>query len=297
MLFLSIGNINAIAIECDSCDDCTIKLNGEYGEVYLNTSIINHTGTCINNPANFNNKIFDCQGHTIDGDNIGYDYGIYLIGKKGNTIRNCVISNFNNGIFLWSTSSSNVTNNNINLNYGDGIMLYYSNENIMYSNNITSNGDNGMLIKTSRGNIIINNTCNSNNGNGIYLRAPSNWNNVTNNRANNNQLNGLYITASTGAQIINSNIFCNNNQINETYYDINGFGTYLDNKSGNNICDTTYNWNDNGATGCEYTCEVDDWVLLYEPTATTLFTIGLVAIYGLIHIKRKKESKIINQQK
>ena len=50
---------------CYSCEDCTSKLNGSYDVVLLNTSIYNHNGTCISFPTN--NKIFDCQGNTIDG--------------------------------------------------------------------------------------------------------------------------------------------------------------------------------------------------------------------------------------
>ncbi|PKP55415.1 MAG: hypothetical protein CVT89_08530 [Candidatus Altiarchaeales archaeon HGW-Altiarchaeales-2] len=36
--------------------------------VKLNQSITNQAGSCIYNPLNWTNKIFDCQGNTIDGD-------------------------------------------------------------------------------------------------------------------------------------------------------------------------------------------------------------------------------------
>ena len=70
----------------------------------LTADITNHTGICINNPANFSNKIFDCQGNTIDGDDSGSDYGIYLNGKSGNMIKNCVVTHFTYGIYLDNTS-------------------------------------------------------------------------------------------------------------------------------------------------------------------------------------------------
>ena len=64
---------------CSNCSDCEAALqdNG-HSEVRLTANINNHTGTCIDNSANFNNKIFDCQGHTIDGDGNGMNYGIFL---------------------------------------------------------------------------------------------------------------------------------------------------------------------------------------------------------------------------
>ncbi|MFN3528252.1 MAG: hypothetical protein ACK4YO_04040, partial [Candidatus Altarchaeaceae archaeon] len=61
-----IGSVNAYTndgagnCECSSCSDCTDALNAdECINVKLTTDIIDHSGTCINNPANFNNKIFD----------------------------------------------------------------------------------------------------------------------------------------------------------------------------------------------------------------------------------------------
>ncbi len=67
--------------ECSNCNDCTNALNDNNNcsnTVKLNQSITNQAGSCINSPLNFTNKIFDCQGNTLDGDNFGTDYGIYL---------------------------------------------------------------------------------------------------------------------------------------------------------------------------------------------------------------------------
>ncbi len=71
--------------ECGNCNDCTNALNDNNNcssTVKLNQSITNQVGSCIYNPLNWTNKIFDCQGNTVDGDNSGTDYGIYL---KSNT--------------------------------------------------------------------------------------------------------------------------------------------------------------------------------------------------------------------
>ena len=108
---------------CNSCSDCTNALNDNSvcnNEVKLTADIINQSGTCISNPSNFTNKIFDCQGHTIDGDDSGTDYGIYLYEKTGNTIKNCIITDFYYGIYLSSSSNYNtLTSNTANYNnYG-----------------------------------------------------------------------------------------------------------------------------------------------------------------------------------
>ena len=105
MVVLVGWSVNACDYYCNSCDDCEAKITAASagGTICLTQSINNYPGTCINNPENFNNKIFDCQGNTIDGDDSGNDYGIYLYKNPGNTIRNCVINDFAHGIFLDSS--------------------------------------------------------------------------------------------------------------------------------------------------------------------------------------------------
>ena len=89
----------------DGAGTCTIKTgenctcinqalnDAACNEVRLQSDIINWIGTCIDNPANFNNKVFDCQRHAIDGDNStgNNDFGIDLNGKSNNVIKNCEI--------------------------------------------------------------------------------------------------------------------------------------------------------------------------------------------------------------
>lgn len=91
--------VNVVNCNCSSCDECEEKLNNPVCSVVkLNKSISGYSGTCINNPVNFTNKTFDCQGHTIDGDGLGTwqnpTYGIYLNNKQNNTIKNCIITDF-----------------------------------------------------------------------------------------------------------------------------------------------------------------------------------------------------------
>jgi len=181
---------------CNSCSECTEKLNSPFcTEVYLTADITNQAGTCINNPENFNNKIFDCQGHTIEGN--GYDTGIYIYEKTGNTIKNCIITKFEDGIYLDYSSDNTVINNTAN-NNSYGIYLDYSSNNTITNNTANNNsyyysyyyryGGIGIYLFSSSNNTITNNTVNSNNWNGIYLYYSSN-NIMRNNTMNNNAYN------------------------------------------------------------------------------------------------------------
>ena len=186
----------------DACVDCSAALNDNTNCAnqvnYVGTvQINNHTGICINNPANFSNKIFDCQGHTIEGNGSGSEYGIYLNGKSGNIIKNCVVTSFFYGIYLNSFSNNNtLINNAANLNSGVGIYLGYASNNTLINNTANSNSLDGIYLNSSsNNNTLTNNTANSNGGVGIYLLYSSN-NTLINNTAN-SSWNGIYLTVSS----------------------------------------------------------------------------------------------------
>ena len=150
---LSGGVSAACDIYCDSCDTCTAEINAaSAGEtICLNQSIYNHSGTCINNPSGFNNKVFDCQENTIAGDDIGVYplgveqfHGIYLSNKINNTIKNCIVSDFVYGISLGSSSDSTLTNNIISSNYY-GVYIHLSQLNPILTSNFNNISDNNPL--------------------------------------------------------------------------------------------------------------------------------------------------------
>lgn len=90
---------------CSTCDTCEDALNSvDCDIVKLTADITDYSGTCINNPTNFTSKTFNCQDNIIDGDNIGSDHGIYLNVKINNTIQNCNISDFYEGILFDNAS-------------------------------------------------------------------------------------------------------------------------------------------------------------------------------------------------
>ena len=294
-IFAPLGQIQEAGVcNCSSCDDCKNKLNDpSCTEVRLNTSIYNQARTCIDNPANFSNKIFDCQGHIIEGNSIDEnlpDAGIYIVGKTGNTIKNCIITKFRMGILLSSSSNNNVvTNITANDNTYHGIHLYYSSNNTITNNtannngnygifsysssnntiasNIANNNSEGILLESSSNNTITNNTANINSY-GILLSSSSNNNVVTNNTANNNYYYGIALSYSSNNTIENNGILNNsigifseqsNSTINRnvvcgnTQLDFNS-SDWLSSYGSNNTCSNPDGWNDTGTTGCTYRC-------------------------------------------
>ncbi len=241
------NNLGNGICECSDCNDCTNALNDNENcsnTVKLNQSITNQAGSCINNPVNFTNRTFDCQGHTIDGDNSGTDYGIYLNGKQNNTIKNCIITNFYHGIYLYSSSNSNITSNTADNNGYYGIFLSSSNNNTLTSNTANNNHWEGIsLYSSSNNNTLTSNTAN-NNWYGIYIKFSSN-NALTDNTANNNH-RGLYLYYSSD-NILIRNLFCNNGATDIYSDSSQTIGLHT-------ICNTPYDFSDIDTTGCSASC-------------------------------------------
>ena len=141
--------VTALAAKCNSCSDCTKKLNGEYDTVVLTTDLINVEGSCIIFGAD--NIVFDGGGHKIDGDDKGeFESGIAMTSKSGNTIRNCEIADFESGITLYGSSKNEIYDNKISSNYYDGIWISEeSNSNSIYSNWIEDNGKYGVFFSSN----------------------------------------------------------------------------------------------------------------------------------------------------
>ncbi|MCK4635121.1 MAG: DUF1565 domain-containing protein, partial [Candidatus Aenigmarchaeota archaeon] len=221
--------------ECDSCSDCNTKIgNADAGDtVKLNTSISNQVGTCID----FNGKdniTFDCDGHTIDGDDTESDYGIYLDdtgdGSNNNTVNNCVITDFNEGFYIKSSSNNTLTNNTANSN-GYGFLLSSSADNNTFTNNTAnSNSNGGFFLSSSSNNTFTNNTANSNAGNGFYI-SGGDYNTLNSNTANSNN-NGIYLYDSSDLNALLNNTISSNarglrielssgNQLNDNLFEKN----------------------------------------------------------------------------
>jgi len=115
------------------------------------------------NSSGVQNSTLDCLGYNLDGS--GPSYGVYLNGSntKNNTVKNCNITNFYNGIFLDKGPKNNtIINNTIISNNAYGIELYSSDYNTITNNTIKLNGNCGIKLSYSHSNKVINNILKSN---------------------------------------------------------------------------------------------------------------------------------------
>jgi parallel beta-helix repeat protein len=190
--------------------------------------------------------VFDCGGHKIGGNgNAGYN-GIYLNEKSGNTIKDCVITEFGVGIYLDSSSNNDIINNEITDN-SYGIYLFYSDYNKILNNKILNNNQTGITLSSCMrffcpdgmqcAPVFIN--CTSGNTN-----STMEWNEISNNTV------GIYSENSNST--INSNYVCGNTEL-----DFNSIN-WLSSTGGKNTCENPGIWDDNGTEGCTHYC-------LYHP--------------------------------
>ena len=205
---------------CNSCMDCTNKLNGVFDRVLLATDISNHSGgNCVTFGAS--NVEFNCDGHTIDG--TGSDYGVYVNGESGDEIRNCTITDFYRGIGLNGASNTTVDQNTVSNSTYDGIYLFNSSGNTLSWNDVDTSGQYGIALASSSNNTIYFNDllCNAR---GIRL--------------NNSDTNPVTF-----------NTVCS-----QPGPDFDLVGSSTGNTGLGNNCDAPNGWNDDGQTGCTNLC-------------------------------------------
>ena len=71
---------------CNSCSDCSAKLNGDYDKVTLTNDLINQNDCIIFSSSNVE---FDCDNHLIDGDSTTNNiFGVFMYNKNGNMVNN-----------------------------------------------------------------------------------------------------------------------------------------------------------------------------------------------------------------
>ena len=116
----------------DNFSCSVINGSGNYSLVY---DIIDHPDSCFAIIAD--DVILDCQGHLIDGLDIGT--GVSIVGTSSNvTIRNCRINDFNNVGFVGYANDSTIDNVTYSSGNNDGLWLYYSYNNTINSSNFSS---------------------------------------------------------------------------------------------------------------------------------------------------------------
>jgi parallel beta-helix repeat protein len=212
---------------------------------YILTQSLTSNGTCIT--INSNNVVLDCHGYKLTGNNTGY--GINSTGVSGNTIKNCVITNFDRGIRLSSSSNNILTNNTANSNYYGIELRTSSNNNTLTNNTVNSNSYRGIHLSSSSNNTLTNNTVNSNSY-GINLYTSSNNNTLTSNTVNSNFGHGIVLSSSSNntltSNTVNSNQYgiwleysSNNTLTNNNASSSSQIGIYLNTSSNNTLTNNT----------------------------------------------------------
>ncbi|MBD3398681.1 hypothetical protein GF412_05565 [Candidatus Micrarchaeota archaeon] len=176
--------------ECDSCSDCTNALNNIgtcTAKVVLNTSASVNNFNCINDPANSDNKIFDCQGHTVTCTNCGTDdYSVYLNNEDNIVFRNCIFEEF--GRFsLYRSDNITVVNVSVNNFKAEGFLVRQSDLFSLINSSVYEPGYDGIELQDAQ-----NATVFSNNVTG----TPDYY--------------SLYLTESSGTYSERANISSNN---------------------------------------------------------------------------------------
>ncbi len=232
-----------------------------YDDFLVNESVTLCPGTYSINDSGYSGVIkinadnleLNCHGATIIGNGTGR--GIYNVGHKNVTIKNCIVKNYTNGIYLylaknnyirsnialgndWSgiyltNSNNSFVNDNVVGGNHHGIGLFFSNNNFISSNNVSLNNNIGIYLKYSLKNTILNNFANTN-AYGIDLHGSSNYNLVSNNTADYNLYFGLSLDTS------DSNVLVNNNA------DYNYYGLFMESADKNSLKQNNFTHNQYG---------------------------------------------------
>lgn len=193
--FFFCGDVSALTHYCSNCTDCNAKLSSaSTGDIVeLTEDISNCTNSCIELLQITNNVVFDCMNHSIVGTRKYNSDGIGLYYVSNNTVRNCIVTDFYNGIFIGVSSNNTIINNDLSSNNHSGIFLILDADNNLVVNNTLFNNtyygakfDDSSNNEFSGNNISLNGVFNlSGSGFGVYLSACGNTT-ITGNRFNDN---------------------------------------------------------------------------------------------------------------
>ncbi len=232
---------------CSSCSECNEKLAADCPVVELTADIVDQSGTCINQTSTFNGEVFDCQGHTIDGDDSGA-YGILLYWRSWDTIKNCTVTDFVSGIGLSYSSNNTLTDNTANSNYYYGFTLSDSDSNTLTGSTANANPLSGIYLSSCSNNTLSGSTMRDNRY--VGLRLDNGYDNsITGSTIRNNGGTGVSLHGVSG-NILNSNEVCSNQLDIDNLSGSSGSGD-------DNTCMSTDNWNDAGTEGCTSSCPLE----------------------------------------
>jgi len=133
-------------VDCNSgysCSECQCILNeiGCGSTLYEDTVLSADILDCPEYGLNFGygGLVLDCDGHKITGQGReNSDSGVRIYNRNNVIVKNCVITDFNDGISLWYGNNANIHSNQL-LNNTVGILMHYGTGNKFYSNTLIHN--------------------------------------------------------------------------------------------------------------------------------------------------------------
>ena len=139
---------------------------------------------------NSNNISFNCAYSVILGNFT--EIGINALSKSNVSVSNCIIKQYQYGLYLKFVNNTSIYNSSFTLNNISGILLNNASNNLITNNNISNNNLSGINITTndSINNSIYNNYF-SNNGVNAYDLGNNSWN--TTKQAGTNIVGGPFI--------------------------------------------------------------------------------------------------------
>lgn len=150
-----------------------------------------------NNCIIADNTIVNCSGD-----------GIYIVGSY-HTVDNNIIQNCFQGLYLFDSTKTTVTNNRIEEAQSTGVYLYNV-EDIVLNNNVVENcGDSGIKFQNCNESTVVGNVCNYNAQCGIYITRGDN-NVICGNTCNGNGNFAIYVGTTPKNNIFTANTYFDN---------------------------------------------------------------------------------------
>lgn len=201
-----------------SCKDITAP-----GMYVLNSNVINNSAlVCIN--ISSSDVVLEGNGYIVDGVDGDNTTGVYVYNPTSTltnvTVKNLVVSDWENGIYYRNTADGGVANNTAYSNTDVGVYLIYSNNTLLRNNTVEYNSY-GIALLYSHNNTVLSSNSTFNAGAGLRVVSSSN-NTLVNNTLNDNGY-GVALTSS-------SNNALSNNTVNS-----NSYGIQMDSLSNYNI--------------------------------------------------------------
>ena len=240
-----------------------IYLNIEGGDVVYRNTIencnIHHNGNATSPSATHGIKMRYVYSSTIRNNSI-HDQIAYVDPNPG-------CEDGGNGLFLYIGDYNNITGNMFYNNQKAGMLIKMKPKHWNISHNhLWGNGQGGIILrcKLCDFNLIERNNASGNYGSGIFIGG--NDNTIRYNTVCNNRDGGPYYEDSVGGHGYGINIgrgdgsldnaLISNTVCGNDYLDIRVVTGVTGNAGDENTCNTTYNYNDTGTTGCTHSCNM-----------------------------------------